>query len=163
MLERFWRAEIPSRATLNLSLHCQPYQHGANCRSRQLAAFDNVVNWGWNIINILKLRLRCAEVASGRLFHQIVALQLRILGKYLRQSPPVSLPLEVKHVDHLLSLYISILVPDRMLDCLHALPRHWESVTITAVSHIGIGSIQGSDWASPWRTMSQKLFTETRT
>ena len=36
-----------------------------------------------------------------------------------------------------------------MLDCLHALPRHWESVTITAVSHIGIGSILGSDWASP--------------
>ena len=104
LLERFWRAEILSRATLNLSLHCQPYQHGANCRSRQLTAFDNMVDWGWNIINILKLRLRCAEVASGRLFHQIVALQFRILGKYLRQSPPVSFPLEVKHVDRVVPL-----------------------------------------------------------
>ena len=33
-----------------------------------------------------------------RLFHQIVALQLRILRKYLRQFPPVSHPLEVKHM-----------------------------------------------------------------
>ena len=102
--EGFWSAEITSSARLNPPLQFEPYQHGANCRSRQLAAFDNMVDWGWNIINILKFRLRCAEVASGRLFHQIVALQLRILGKYLRQSPPVSLPLEVKHVDHLLSL-----------------------------------------------------------
>ena len=36
-----------------------------------------------------------------------------------------------------------------MLDCVHTLPRHWESVTITAVSHIGISSILGADWASP--------------
>jgi hypothetical protein len=79
-LEWFWRAELPSRTTLNLSLHYQPYQHGANCRSRQLAAFDKLVDWGWNRINILKLRLRCAEVAFDRLFHQIAALQLRILG-----------------------------------------------------------------------------------
>jgi hypothetical protein len=85
---------------MNLSLDCHPYQHGANCRSRQLAAFDNMVDWGWNIINILKLRLRCAEIAGGRLFHQIATLQIRILGKYLQQSPLVSLPLEVKHVDH---------------------------------------------------------------
>ena len=56
LLERFWSAEIPSSATLDPILHRQPYQHGGNCRSRQSAAFDNMVDWGWNIINILKQR-----------------------------------------------------------------------------------------------------------
>ena len=54
LLEWFWSAEIPSSATLNPSLQFQPYQHGGNCRSRQSAAFDNMVNWDWNIIKLLK-------------------------------------------------------------------------------------------------------------
>ena len=56
LLERFWSAEIPSSATLNPPLQFQPYQHGGNCRSRQSAAFDNMVDWGWKLINILKQR-----------------------------------------------------------------------------------------------------------
>ena len=56
LLERFWSAEIPSSATLDPILHRQPYQHGGSCRSRQSVAFDNMVNGGKNIINILKQR-----------------------------------------------------------------------------------------------------------
>ena len=56
LLERFWSAEIPSTAILNLPLQFQPYQHGGNCRSRQSAGFGDMVDWGWTIINILKQR-----------------------------------------------------------------------------------------------------------
>ena len=56
LLEQIWSAEIPSSATLNPPLHSKPYQHGGNCRSRQSAAFDDMFEWGWNIINILKQR-----------------------------------------------------------------------------------------------------------
>ena len=92
-----------------------------------------MINWGWNRINILRYQSRFEEIASGTAIVKIVALQeLRI---FLNKS------------HDLWSLQIFIVGSDRTPNYLCILPRHQESVTIIAVSHIGIGSILGPDWA----------------
>ena len=78
---------------------------------------------------------RCGEVAAGTAFPADRGTATPNSSKLSAAVSTSFAPSQSKACGTLaVSPKISISMPDRMQDCLHALPRHQESVTMTAVS-----------------------------